>query len=93
VIVRLQEPLPASVFDAATPNERMRRMAAFVAQAQGELEVHLAGLTLEIEPLIALASWTLRGPRDVIEHVRGPAGPLRGTRFQPVNNDTFFATA
>lgn len=88
VLVALVGGLPSAVLRAPTGQERYERLVEYVSNAQRELEHLLDGLPVEVEPLVALASWTIRGSAESLQQVRGA---LAGTPFEVAQDDTFFA--
>ena len=70
--------------------DRIQRQNEILDREESRLRSRLSGLNVRLERLTALNSWTVRGPRLQIEVVRQPQGPLSGSEFSVVADDTFF---
>lgn len=71
-------------------SERLRVITRFHAPLDCVLRIRLAGLELDVEQLVALGSWVVRGSAHGLAELRKTDGPLKDLGIHVLENGEFY---
>jgi hypothetical protein len=71
--------------------ERQRRRSELMRAQEQKLRRQLAGIAVDLERMEGVGGWTVRGKKSVLARLRSDGGPLSGSEFEVILDDTFHA--